>query len=66
MKTKIMSLLASAALVLPAASLAADVPQRGTPQSQVRAQHGAPLSSKGPVGTPAITRWNYDGFTVYF
>ena len=66
MKTKIMPLLASAALVLPAASLAADAPQRGTPQSQVRAQHGAPLSSKGPVGTPAITRWNYDGFTVYF
>ncbi|MEQ3636651.1 hypothetical protein [Alcanivorax sp.] len=66
MKIKIMTLLASAALAMPAASLAADVPQRGMSQSQVRAEFGAPKQSKGPVGIPAITRWHYDGFTVYF
>lgn len=66
MKIRIMTLLASAALAMPAASLAADVPQRGMSQSQVRAEFGAPNQSKGPVGSPAITRWNYDGFSVYF
>ena len=66
MKIKIMTLLASAALAMPAASLAADVPQRGMSQSQVRAEFGAPNQSKGPVGSPAITRWFYNGFTVYF
>ena len=66
MKTRIMTLLASAALAMPAASLAADVPQRGMSQSQVRAEFGAPNQSKGPVGSPAITRWFYNGFTVYF
>ncbi len=66
MKIRIMTLLASAALAMPAASLAADVPQRGMSQSQVRAEFGAPNQSKGPVGSPAITRWFYNGFTVYF
>ena len=66
MKIKIMTLLATAALAMPAASLAADVPQRGMSQSQVRAEFGAPNQSKGPVGSPAITRWFYNGFTVYF
>ncbi len=66
MKTRIMPLLACAALVMPAAALSAEVPQRGQSESQVRSKFGAPMSTKGPVGTPAITRWNYDGFTVYF
>ena len=66
MKIRIIPMLASAALVISTVSLAADVPQRGMSQSQVRAQFSAPNQSKGPVGSPAITRWDYDGFTVYF
>lgn len=66
MKTRIMPLLAIAALVVPAAALSAEPPKRGLTESQVRSQFGAPNSTRGPVGTPAITRWNYNGFTVYF
>lgn len=66
MKIRIMTLLASAALAMPAAVLAAEVPQRGMPEARVRADFGSPSSVRGPVGSPAITRWNYDGFTVYF
>ncbi|MED5388661.1 MAG: hypothetical protein VX793_07395 [Pseudomonadota bacterium] len=66
MKTRIMTLLAGAALAIPVAALAAEVPQRGMPEAKVRANFGAPASIRGPVGSPAITRWNYDGFSVYF
>ena len=66
MKTRIMPLLAIAALVMPAAALSAETPKRGLTESQVRSQFGAPNSTRGPVGSPAITRWNYPGFTVYF
>ena len=66
MKTTIMTLLASAALAMPVTALAAETPQRGMPEAQVRADFGSPASVQGPVGSPAITRWNYDGFTVYF
>ena len=66
MKIRIMTLLASAALAMPAAVVAAEVPQRGMSEARVRADFGSPSSVRGPVGSPAITRWNYDGFTVYF
>ncbi|MBL4569639.1 MAG: hypothetical protein JKY21_00560 [Alcanivorax sp.] len=66
MKIRIMTLLASAALAMPVTALAAEVPQRGMSEARVRADFGSPSSVRGPVGSPAITRWNYDGFTVYF
>ena len=66
MKIRIMTLLASAALAMPAAVVAAEVPQRGMSEARVRADFGSPSSVRGPVGSPAITRWNYDGFSVYF
>ncbi len=66
MKIRIMTLLASAALAMPVAALAAEVPQRGMSEARVRADFGSPASVRGPVGSPAITRWNYDGFSVYF
>lgn len=66
MKIRIMTLLASAALAMPVAALAAEVPQRGMSEARVRADFGSPSSVRGPVGSPAITRWNYDGFSVYF
>ena len=43
-----------------------DIPRRGATMAEVRARHGAPLSRRGPVGRPPITRWNYGGYHVYF
>ncbi|KEZ76920.1 hypothetical protein C41B8_12634 [Salinisphaera hydrothermalis C41B8] len=43
-----------------------DTPQRGETMRHVRARYGAPLSRRGPVGRPPITRWNYAGYHVYF
>lgn len=48
----------------PAASM--DMPIKGMPKAQVREMYGEPNEIKAPVGEPPITRWVYDGFTVYF
>ncbi|MDR2216171.1 MAG: hypothetical protein LBE59_10080 [Nevskiaceae bacterium] len=42
------------------------VPQRGSSMSSVEARFGQPLSRHATVGQPPITRWDYDGFSVYF
>jgi len=42
------------------------MPVRGMNMDQVRAQFGEPREIKPPVGDPPITRWLYDGYTVYF
>ncbi|WGL17243.1 hypothetical protein PVT68_02830 [Microbulbifer bruguierae] len=39
---------------------------RGKKQEQVSEELGEPLSIQGPVGEPAITRWEYADFFVYF
>jgi hypothetical protein len=39
---------------------------RGKRQDQVNQELGEPISIQGPVGTPAITRWEYADFFVYF
>ena len=39
---------------------------RGKAQEQVSAELGEPISIDGPVGEPAITRWEYADFYVYF
>lgn len=41
-------------------------PERGMTRSQVVQRYGEPSSRKAPVGDPPITRWVYDGYTVYF
>jgi len=41
-------------------------PGRGELMDKVEAQFGPPLHRVGPVGDPPITRWVYDGYTVYF
>lgn len=41
-------------------------PRRGQNMEQVRQQFGAPAQELPWVGTPPITRWVYDKFTVYF
>ena len=42
------------------------VPESGMTMEQVKAKYGAADSALPSVGNPPITRWEYDGFTVYF
>lgn len=46
--------------------LGANVPRRGMSMAHVQRTWGSPTSQLGAVGDPPITRWIYDGFTVYF
>ncbi|MGC4027665.1 MAG: hypothetical protein QM696_02150 [Steroidobacteraceae bacterium] len=41
-------------------------PHRGSSMAAVEAKFGAPASRHAAVGKPPITRWDYDGFSVYF
>lgn len=42
------------------------LPTRGMTMDSVMERYGAPLDRVDPVGDPPITRWKYDGFTVFF
>ena len=60
-------------LLVQRAQLAAkmDLPKRGQSMAAVEAAFGAPAQRHAPVGggsarTPPITRWDYEGFSVYF
>ena len=53
------------------AAAAGNLPQRGTSQAAVLNQFGSPLTRHEPAGggspqQPPITRWDYDGFSVFF
>lgn len=41
-------------------------PIRGMTKHQVENQYGAPQSRIGPVGEPAIYRWDYARYSVFF
>lgn len=41
-------------------------PQRGMTMDRVEAKWGQPAARMPAVGEPPITRWEYNGFTVYF
>lgn len=41
-------------------------PVRGMTKSQVESKYGAPHSKQGPVGEPAIYRWDYARYSVFF
>lgn len=41
-------------------------PQTGTSKTDVLDQYGEPEQQSGPVGDPAIYRWDYREFVVYF
>ncbi|MCC7462595.1 MAG: hypothetical protein IT480_09060 [Gammaproteobacteria bacterium] len=41
-------------------------PARGMRMSSVEARFGAPQSRHAAVGEPPITRWDYNGFAVFF
>ena len=43
-----------------------NVPHNSQTQEEVREKFGEPLKEAEPVGTPAITKWEYDKFTVVF
>ncbi|HXC58483.1 MAG TPA: hypothetical protein VN645_04145 [Steroidobacteraceae bacterium] len=43
-----------------------ELPKRGAAMSAVEKQFGAPKTRHEAVGKPPITRWDYEGFSVYF
>ena len=72
--------LGAMALTIPNGQAAADVllieevrqaermtlPANGMNKDGVRSAFGAPQQTHSPVGDPPITRWDYDGWSVYF
>lgn len=42
------------------------VPTRGMDMANVRNVFGEPGQEHGPVGDPPITRWDYNGYSVFF
>ena len=74
------AMLAACFGLLPSGSVSADVllieevrqadrmelPINGMNQAEVRDRFGAPVDTHAPVGDPPITRWDYDGWSVYF
>lgn len=43
-----------------------EVPTRGMSMSAVRNAFGPPRQEHAAVGEPPITRWDYDGYSVFF
>jgi hypothetical protein len=41
-------------------------PKRGSTMADVEKHFGAPLTRHPTVGSPPITRWDYNGFAVVF
>jgi hypothetical protein len=41
-------------------------PQNGLTMSQIRQQFGSPKAEQPAVGDPPISRWEYDGYSVFF
>ena len=41
-------------------------PGNGLSMSQVRQQFGSPKAEVPAVGDPPISRWEYDGYSVFF
>jgi len=77
MKTALAMTLALAAMPLAAETLvvdgqvalravSADLPARGASMAKVEERFGAPKQRHAAVGQPPITRWDYEGFSVYF
>jgi hypothetical protein len=45
---------------------AVNTPRNGNSMSDVRAQFGNPVTEIPAVGDPPISRWEYEGFSVFF
>jgi hypothetical protein len=41
-------------------------PARGSTMTSVESKFGAPVTRHPTVGAPPITRWDYNGFSVFF
>lgn len=41
-------------------------PVRGMTKQQVESTYGTPINASGPVGEPAIYRWDYADYSVFF
>jgi hypothetical protein len=41
-------------------------PVRGMTKNQVESNFGSPMSISGPTGKPAIYRWDYPSYSVFF
>lgn len=46
--------------------VATELPRRGSSMAQVEQRFGSPATRHAAVGQPPITRWDYQGFSVYF
>lgn len=51
-------------LTVPASSV--QTPKRGSTMADVEKHFGAPVEKHPTVGQPPITRWDYNGFSVFF
>jgi hypothetical protein len=47
-------------------SVLLELPAKGMSMRQVETRFGAPKQKIAAVGEPPISRWVYDGYTVYF
>lgn len=45
---------------------AIDAPRNGITMAQVRQHYGNPVTEHPAVGEPPITRWDYQGYSVFF
>ncbi len=41
-------------------------PTRGMSKDAVESRYGAPNAKQAAIGEPPISRWDYDGYVVYF
>lgn len=68
--TLVCSLATADILKLPNGSLgvtqSTSAPQRGASETDVLVKFGEPVHRHRPVGTPAISSWEYAQFEVYF
>jgi len=51
-------------LTVPASAV--QTPRRGSTMTDVEKHFGAPVEKHASVGQPPITRWDYNGFSVFF
>jgi hypothetical protein len=51
-------------LTVPSSSV--NTPKRGSTMTEVEKHFGAPVEKHATVGQPPITRWDYNGFSVFF
>lgn len=43
-----------------------ELPNKGMSMNQVESNFGVPAVKNAPIGSPPITKWEYQKFTVYF